>query len=102
MNAFVAVPVRVPASATQIATGRAISSVTTTIADRRPAVDEQAVERQQRAEDDEDAELHDLDDVLAARRYVGPRMSGRRMPSTIAATNTAMTPLPCGGSVVTP
>src|SRR5215211_3163255 len=32
MNAFVAVSVRVPASATQIATGRATSSVTTTIA----------------------------------------------------------------------
>ena len=31
-----------------------------------PAVGEEPVERQQRAEDDEDAELDDLDDVLGA------------------------------------
>ena len=29
-------------------------------------------------------------------------MSGRRMPRTIAQTKTAITPLPCGGSVVEP
>ena len=34
--------------------------------DGRPAVAEQAVERQQRAEHDEDAELDDLDDVVRA------------------------------------
>ena len=30
------------------------------------------------------------------------RMSGRQMPSAIAATNTAMKPLPSGGSVAVP
>ena len=51
------------------------SSVTSDDRDRRPAVAEQPVERQQRAEHDEHAELDDLDDVLGARlerRRAGP------------------------------
>ena len=55
-----------PSSATAIATGRATSSVIGDDRHRRPAVAEQAVERQQRAEDDEHAELDDLDDVVGA------------------------------------
>ena len=48
------------------ATGRATSSVDGDDRHRRPAVAEQAVERQQRAEDDEHAELDDLHDVVRA------------------------------------
>ena len=80
MNAFVAVSTRSPSSDNQIAIGRASSSVKATIADRRPAVREQAVERQQRAEHDEDAELDDLDDVLGAllERVPAGRGAGSR------------------------
>ena len=61
----------VPASASQIATGRATSSVTTTIATAAQPSSNRPWKRQQRAEDDEDAELDDLDDVLGAGGDVG-------------------------------
>ena len=65
--------------------------------DRRPAVAEQPVERQQRAEHDEHAELDDLDDVVGAGLERGAQV-GPRMPSVIAHTKTAISPLPSGGS----
>ena len=54
MKPLVAVSSAVPASAIQIATGRATSSTTAAKRDRRPAVAEQPVGGQQRAEHDED------------------------------------------------
>ena len=65
--------------------------------DRAEPVAEEPVERQQRAEHDEHAQLDDLDDVLGAGTNV-ERRSGRRMPSVIAQTKTAISPLPSSGS----
>ena len=65
MNAFVAVSTRVPASATHTAIGRASRSVTTTRATAPQPSPNRPLERQQRAEDHEDAELDDLDESAA-------------------------------------
>ena len=40
--------------------------------------------------------------MSSLRRSNASRTSGRRMPRTIAATNTAISPLPSGGSTATP
>ena len=40
--------------------------------------------------------------MSSERRSNASRRSGRRMPSTIAHTNTAIRPLPSGGSTATP
>ena len=57
--------VAVPASDGEDRDRPRTSSVVGDDRDGGPAVAEQAVERQQRPEDDEDPELHELDDVPA-------------------------------------
>ena len=103
MNAFSTASTCVlPASAANTAIGRATSSVKAAIATRRPAVLEQAVEGEDRAEHEEHAELDHLDQVLASAPRSTRAMSGRMMPNAIAPTNTAMKPLPSGGSTAAP
>ena len=64
MNAFSGVPTpRLPTSATNTATGRAASSVNSDGHGRR-AVLEQPVQREDRAEHQEDGQLHELDHLL--------------------------------------
>ena len=82
------------------ATGRASRNVAGDDPDGGPAVGEQAVERQQRAEHGEDPELDDLDDLLgAARRSTRAGPAGGRRSRSPRRTR-AMKPLPCGGSTV--
>ena len=102
MKPFVAVSTRLPTSAIQIAIGRASRSVNATIPTAAQPSAEQAVERQQRAEDDEDPELDDLDDVLRAAARTCARGRAAGCPSVIAHTKTAMKPLPAGSSTVDP
>ena len=103
MKAFSAVSTCVlPASATNTATGRATSSVnaiTPTAAQPSPKRPSSVMIAPKTTKI---AQLHDLDHVLATAASKHSRMSGRQIPNAIAATNTAMRPLPSGGSVAVP
>src|ERR687898_2092785 len=102
MNAFPARSTwRVPASAVKTATGRATSSVNATIptaaqpSPKRPSSVMIAPKTRKMAS---------LTSSIMSSLWCSKhsRMSGRQMPSAMAATKTAMKPFPSGGSVAVP
>ena len=101
MNALVAVSSQVPASATAIATGRASSSVKATIA---AAATPSSNSPPNVSSEPNTTKIPSFTSSMMSceRLSKQARMSGRRMPSTIAHTNTAMKPFPSGGSTATP
>ena len=82
-----------PSSAIQIATGRAISSVTRDDRDRRPAVARTARRRSAASRTRRRSPSLTISTMSSARSSKCARRSGRRMPSVIAHTNTAMKPV---------
>ena len=100
MKAFSARSTPVPASAIHTATVRATSSVTsTTPTAAQPSVNSPSrVSSEPKTTKTPSLTISMMS--LDISRYSGT--SGRRMPRTIAHTKTAMTPLPCGGRVVSP
>ena len=102
MNAFSAVSTcRVPASAANTATGRATNRVNATIATAaHPSANSpSSVMIAPNTTKTPSFTISTMSSLCASKHS---RMSGRQMPSAIAATNTAMNPLPSGGSVAVP
>ena len=101
MKPFVAVSRRVPTSAIQIAIGRASSSVNATI----PTAAQPSPNRPSNVSSEPNTTKIPsltISMMSSARCSKSWPRSGRRIPSVIAHTNTAMKPLPAGSSTVAP
>ena len=101
MKVRVAVSVAVPVSAAKTATGRATKNVTATI----PTAAQPSPNRPWIVSTDPNTT--NIPSLTISTRSSDwwekwARRSGRRMPSVIAVTYTAMSPFPCGGSVAIP
>ena len=101
MKALVGVSRPVRASATATATGRASRRVTAAIATvAAPSANRPSrVSREPKTRKTPSLTTSMRSSACASKHS---RTSGRRMPRTMAATKTAMKPLPCGGSTVKP
>ena len=101
MNAFARLLSPVPASAAKIDSGRIATRVAATIAT--------AAQPSLNSNDDVSSEPKTTKiptftiSISSSERLANDaRTSGRRMPSAIAHTKTAMKPLPCGSATATP